>query len=135
MRSRNRTVATKICEFSASAGGGKRGRKQRDVCTKPRSTSSVSLPLCTAPRTDRKAIGKAVTLAFQLPQLLVISKERQRCAISLNVKTNEMATTSEEKQGLELRPAHRGHLSNSISSLPPYFIKSCINKHPLKQTH
>lgn len=73
-----------------SALAGRGGAEEGGCRTMPRSSSSVWLQLCTAPgRTDRKAIGKAVTLAFQPPQLSATSKGSQRCAISLNVRINK----------------------------------------------
>lgn len=71
----------------------------------------------------------STTSAFRNQQ-----RKPEMCHLSECQNKQEMVITSEEKQGLELRPDHRGHLSNTISSRSPYFMKT-LHKYPLKQTH
>lgn len=128
-------MATKICKFSAGREGGVRRRGVAAQC-------QGAPPLCGSSSAQHQG-GQirwkshwegshprfSTTSAFRNQQ-----RKPEMCHLSECQNKQEMVITSEEKQGLELRPDHRGHLSNTISSLSPYFMKT-LHKYPLKQTH
>lgn len=142
MRRRNRTVATEICEFSAWGGGGGGGRGEPEsgggrgeAHHKSKEPLLYVTPAWHSTEDRSKSHWEGSHPCFSTTSALCEQQRKtETCHLAECQNKQEMVITSEEKQGLELRPDHRGHLSNTISSLFPYFIK-ILHKYPLKQTH
>lgn len=135
MRRRNRTVATKICKFSAWRGGPESGGGSGEARHKSKEPLLYVTPAWHSTEDRSKSHWEGSHPCFSTTSALCEQQRKtETCHLAECQNKQEMVITSEEKQGLELRPDHRGHLSNTISSLFPFFIK-ILHKYPLKQTH